>query len=347
MSPTIHIAIPPAIHRIFEDVQAIVSPLYLVGGSVRDILLGHEPHDYDFATPLPPDAIEAAVRTAGRKPYLAGKSFGTIGFTLDKHHIEITTFRAETYPAGSRKPIVEFIDTITHDLSRRDFTINAIALHSDGSLVDPFHGHADLRAGIIRTVGHAYDRYNEDPLRMLRAARFAAQFGFRIDEAAEHHAAKKAIKLLNISHERWVQELDKLLVSRHPAIGLNFLARTRLLHAMLPELAIQVGYDQDSPYHQLDLWQHTLKTVELSPPDATIRWAALFHDIGKPYVRQINTHGYSNYPHHELIGAELVEKIGRYLRWSNARTHAVRDIVRFHLEPNSPIETADSDARFI
>lgn len=346
MSPTIHISIPPAIVKIFEDVQAIVSPVYLVGGSVRDILLGYEPHDYDFSTPLPPDAIEAAVRAAGRRPYLAGKAFGTIGFTLDKHHIEITTFRTETYRADSRKPMVRFIDTITHDLSRRDFTINAIALHSDGSLVDPFHGYADLKAGIVRTVGHAYDRYNEDPLRMLRAARFASQFGFQIDHDTERHASKKALKLLTISHERWVQELDKLLVSPQPMVGLEFLARTRLLHAMLPELAIQVDYNQDSPYHQLDLWQHSLKTVQLSPPDVTVRWAALLHDIGKPYVRQINAHGYSNYPHHELIGAELILKIGRYLRWSNARTTTIHNLVRDHLEPGSPIETADGDARF-
>jgi putative nucleotidyltransferase with HDIG domain len=340
------ISIPSPIQHLFHEVESIISPVYLVGGSVRDILLGTIPSDYDFTTPLLPDEIELAIRAAGKRPYLIGKTYGTIGFKLQGHLIEVTTFRTETYSPGSRKPTVTFINDLTYDLSRRDFTINAMALKLDGTLIDPFHGHTDLSNKVIRTVNKAYDRYNEDPLRMLRTARFAAQFHCAIDLESETQAAKKAHKILEISQERWVQELDKLLVSSHVEIGLAFLARTRLLHFMLPELAIQVGYDQDSPYHQLELWEHTMKTVRLVHPGLNLRWAALLHDIGKPYVRQKNKHGYSNYADHELVGAELVTKIGRYLRWSNARTTAVHDLVRRHLETGSPLDDADSAARF-
>lgn len=340
------IAIPSPIKHLFREIEAIISPVYLVGGSVRDLLLGVEPSDYDFTTPLLPDEIELAIRQAGKRPYLIGKTYGTIGFKLQGYLIEVTTFRTETYTAGSRRPVVTFINDLTYDLSRRDFTINAMALKSDGSLIDPFHGHADLQNILIRTVNKAYDRYNEDPLRMLRTARFATQLNGTIDAEAEIQATKKAHKILEISQERWVQELDKLLVSDHVEIGLGFLARTRLLHFMLPELAIQVGYNQDSPYHQLDLWEHTMKTVRLVHPGLNLRWAALLHDIGKPYVRLINKHGYSNYTDHELVGAELVTKIGRYLRWSNARTTAIHDLVRHHLDAGSPLDNADSAARF-
>src|SRR5690606_19443383 len=320
---------------IITQVNEIITPAYLVGGSVRDALLGKQPHDYDFSTPLLPDEIENKVRQAGRRPYLAGKRFGTVGFKLDNCFIEVTTFRTEIYTAKSRKPTVEFIDDVTHDLSRRDFTINALAARVDGSLIDPFGGYEDLQSHLIRTVNKAYERYNEDPLRMLRAARFTAQLGFTVDPEAINQATKKAVKILEVSKERWSTELDRLLVADQPDLGLNFLADTRLLNFILPELAIQVGLDQDSPYHELRLWQHTVKTVGLTRNDLNLRWAALLHDIGKPYVRTVNRHGYSNYPDHAVVGAELVKKIGPYLKWSKARQQQTEQLVASHLDANS------------
>jgi tRNA nucleotidyltransferase/poly(A) polymerase len=327
-----------------QQVSRIVSPVYLVGGSVRDTLLGHEPKDFDFATPLPPDEIEKAVENAGLRTYTAGKRFGTIGFKIGDRMVEITTFRLETYTPGSRKPAVEFVDDITHDLSRRDFTINAMAMRQDGSIVDPFNGQDDLQKRLIRTVNKPYERYNEDPLRMLRAARFAAQLDFAIEEQTEHQAFKKAHKILEVSKERWVKELDKLLMSDHPKRGLGFLARTHLINFMIPELGIQVGYDQDSPYHQLELWDHTLKTVSLTPKDLSLRWAALLHDVGKPFARLKNKRGYSNYTFHELIGGGLTEKIGQYLKWPSERTRVVSQLVYDHLKPDSPLHNADTAA---
>lgn len=332
--------------RTFEEVAKIISPVYLVGGSVRDQLLGIEPKDYDFTTPLPPDEIEARVRRAGKRAYVAGRRFGTIGFKLGETSVEVTTFRSESYMPGSRKPRVEFVDDITYDLSRRDFTINAMALRRDGSLIDPFGGKQDLQRKVLRTVGKPQDRFKEDPLRMLRAARFVSQLGFTVDTATELRVLKHADKILDVSRERWVQELDRLLEGEHVAEGLEFLARTRLIVFMIPELSIQVGYDQDSPYHELDLWHHSVKTVELTPRHVVQRWGALLHDIGKPYVRVKNRRGYSNYMLHEVVGAELVKKIGRYLGWSNERTHDVTEIVREHLHNHSPIGIADDAARF-
>ena len=159
---------------LFAKVEQILTPVYLVGGSVRSSLLGQPPSDYDFTTPLAPDEIEAAVRRAGHKAYTIGKRFGTIGFKLDGHFIEVTTFRSERYHAGSRRPDVTFIGDITHDLSRRDFTINAMAIAPGGRLIDPFGGYDDLKNRLLRTVNKPFDRYNEDPLRMLRAARFVS-----------------------------------------------------------------------------------------------------------------------------------------------------------------------------
>lgn len=330
--------------EIIQAVAEIVSPVYLVGGSVRDSLLGHPPYDYDFATPLSPDEIEAAVRASGRRAFVAGKRFGTIGFKLGEHHIEVTTFRSETYTPGSRKPAVEFVHDITYDLSRRDFSINALAMREDGTIIDPFGGRDDLQNGIIRTVGKPEDRFQEDPLRMLRAARLASQLNFTIDEETEHRALKRSYHILEVSKERWTQELDKLLMTRWPEVGLHFLARTRLLNFMLPELAIQVGFDQDSPYHELSLWEHSVKTVRLTEPHINIRWAALLHDVGKPFSRTVNKHGYSNYVHHAEIGAEITDKIGLYLKWSNDRRHEVRKLVHDHLEEGSPVGFADGQA---
>lgn len=338
--------LPDPTQELIRQVEAIIHPVYLVGGSVRDILLGRPPHDYDFATPLLPEVVENSLRQAGVKPYLTGKRFGTITAKIASHHIEITTFRTERYRTGSRKPEVEFIDDITYDLSRRDFTINAMALRPDRRLIDPFGGLKDLKHHLIRTVNHPFDRYNEDPLRMLRAGRFAAQLGFRIERETEAQALKKAHLLLGVSHERWTGELDKLLSGEFPDQGLSFLARTRQLHYMLPELALQINYDQHSPYHELSLWEHTLKTVSLIEDDLLLRWAALFHDIGKPYVARTNRLGYNNYPHHELVGGEMVTKIGHYLHWPKERTEHVASLVRQHLEGDSPLSLADSQARF-
>jgi len=329
---------------IFTQLAEFIQPLYLVGGGVRDKLLGLKPKDFDFATPLDPDEIERRAKAAGKKVYTTGKRFGTVGVRLSGQTVEITTFRSESYQPGSRKPTVKFVDNITYDLSRRDFTINALAMKLDGSIIDPFGGHNDLAKKIIRTVGNASERFSEDPLRMLRAIRFAAQLDFNLASETKLRISKRAKQILSVSRERWVQELDKLLLSARPEKALELLAATRLINYLLPELAVQIGFKQDSPYHQLELWPHTLKTVRLSQPELNLRWAALLHDVGKPYVKTVNRNGYSNYVDHEIVGAELVLKIGHYLRWSNQRLKTVHDLVLDHLKDGSPLNKADAAA---
>lgn len=330
--------------KVISDVETILGTIYLVGGSVRDVLLGKTPKDYDFASPLNPDEIESKVRSSGKKAHITGKRFGTIGFKVGEHFVEVTTFRKETY-GKTRKPHVEYVHDITEDLSRRDFTINAIALRGH-HYIDPFGGKEDLSAKLIRSVGKPAERFNEDPLRMLRAARFAAQLDFEVEEHTLRAIERHGFKILNVSKERWMRELDRLLTSDHPDKGLHILADTDLVKYVLPEMRLQVGYDQHSPHHELSLWDHSVSTVKLSPNNVEARWAALLHDVGKPFVRQERPDR-SIYPAHDIVGAEIVKGIAKRMNWSNHRQHEVAELVRTHLEDDeNPVADADSLSRF-
>ena len=328
--------------KIIKKLEEVVSPLFLVGGSVRDKILGNEPKDIDLTTPIFPDEIQRKFKKAGYKLYEVGIKFGTVGVKVDNQIIEITTFRKEKYEKDNRKPEVNFVKDLESDLSRRDFTINSMAMDSSGNLIDPFAGQIDLAGKLIRCVGMPKTRFKEDPLRMLRAGRFASQLKFTIDQSVEDTVQQLAYKILTISRERWVMELDKLLMTDNPEIGLIFLAKTRLLNYILPEIALQVGYNQNSPYHSLVLWEHTIGVVKDSPKDSNIRWSALLHDIGKPFVRKDKKDGSaSNYVTHDFIGGEFVEKIASYLKWSNDRRDIVKNLVVNHLEDDSPLKEAD------
>ena len=328
---------------VHSAVESVISPVFLVGGSVRDELMGRDCDDYDFATPLDPDRIEQLVRAAGRRPYLVGKKFGTVGFKIEGCKVEVTTFRAESYVDDTRRPQVEFLTDLSDDLSRRDFTINAMAM-DDKMVIDPFGGRADIEARIVRAVGNPRERFKEDPLRMLRAARFASQLGFTVEPATVEAMQRYAHRILNVARERWVAELDKLLVGDDAAPALELLARAHLLRFMLPELSLQIGYDQNSVYHDRTLFEHTVAVVAATPPDVTLRWAALLHDIAKPYVRAEKPDR-STYVKHDLLGAEMVERTALYLKWSKARSEAVRELVRDHMLATSPLKTADDSAK--
>jgi tRNA nucleotidyltransferase (CCA-adding enzyme) len=331
-------------NNIILEVKKIIPLLYLVGGSVRDMLLNKEPKDYDFCTPLLPEEIENLIRQSGKKPYLTGKRFGTIGVRIDGQLVEITTFRCEKYAEGNRKPDVQFVNDLNEDLSRRDFTINAIAFDGE-KVIDPFGGQEDLNNKVIRCVGKPNDRFKEDPLRMLRAARFSSKLGFVIDKELEESVKQLNYKILEISKERWVMELDKILISDNPEVGLNFLIKTKLMNYMIPELSFQVGYDQNNPHHSLLLWEHTLEVVKNTSKDIELRWAALIHDIAKPFVRTENAKGYSNYIKHDLLSGEFVIRLALYLKWSNQRRENVYNLVVNHMTESSPLRKADTEAK--
>ena len=330
-------------NRIYEQVEKIISPVYMVGGAVRDELMGIEPKDYDFTTPHNPDTIEQKVRDAKRKPFLTGKKFGTVGVKISGYLVEITTFRTERYQKGSRKPEVEFVNDIMADLGRRDFTINAM-VKKDNKLVDPFNGQEDIKKKIIKSVGNATSRFKEDPLRMLRAARFSAQLGFSIDQAVLKSAAKLNYMILQVSRERWGAEMDRLLLSSYVDKGLNDLMEMGLFRYMIPELYLQKDYDQNSKYHASDLWKHTVRVTSSVPFDINLRWAALLHDIAKPFVR-IEKENRSIYANHDILGCEMVIRLGKYLRWSNKRIETVSELVKNHMRVDSPLRNADNAAK--
>jgi poly(A) polymerase len=328
------------VRDIIESVSAIVEPVYLVGGSVRDALMGRECTDFDFSTPLGPDAIEQAVRAAGRRPYLMGKRFGTVAFRLEDLTIEVTSFRSENYREGSRRPSVEFLPDLEQDLSRRDFTVNAMALHGD-ELIDLSGGQADLEAGLVRAVGDPTARFSEDPLRMLRAARFVSQLDFEIDSRTRQAAAGLADRILFVARERWMIELDRLLVGPGVEAALSLLADTGLLRFLLPEIGLQTHIARDTQQGARSVFDLTVEAVGSAPTEITARWAALLRDAAVPYLDtpQViapdpaesragrESPGDRACRDRALLGAEIVERTALYLKWSNRRREAVKQLV--------------------
>lgn len=308
---------------VTKRVNGIVSPAWAVGGCVRDALRDVPASDYDFCTLLVPDDIEAAVRAAGRKPYLVGKRFGTVGFKLPgdeaeqaagapMRYVEVTTFRTEAYEPGSRKPQVGFVDSLEEDLSRRDFTVNAMAFDGE-QLADPFDGQGDLERRIIRAVGDPVERLSEDPLRIMRAARFAAQLGFEIDEELADAMVSQRLALATVSHERWAAEMDKLLCAQSPGAGLDALLNCGALRLIVPELA---------SFSQLgrDLWDAMLAHVAEAPATPEARWAALLEGTGLAA-------GAATEAEVVAVSHEVAERTGLGLHWSKERIAAVLGLV--------------------
>lgn len=333
----------------YDVVNAIIDPVYLVGGCVRDFHLGRKVNDYDLCTPLTPDEIETRIKAAGKRCLDIGKKFGTLGIRHNGEVIEITSFRKEQYKPGSRKPDVEFIGNINADLSRRDFTINAMAWRNS-KVIDPFNGRQDLKDKLIKCVGNPTERFKEDPLRMLRACRFAGQLGYSIEEQTFKKMEEHAHNIMGVSKERYCIELDKLLMGDYVGDGLRFLFHSKLINYIIPELGLQYKFDQHSKYHVFYLHEHTVQTVENTPKDINLRWAALLHDVGKPFVfrekKRVNPEDPLQYGFykHELVGTEIVDHIAQYLKWSNDRRDTVKSLVLHHEDEDSPLREADKIA---
>ena len=303
---------------------------YLVGGSVRDALLDRTPEDVDITTSARPDAVEHIVRAWADHVWLQGQRFGTVGCEKDGMRMEITTFRAEVYRAESRKPEVVFSDDLETDLSRRDFTVNAMAIRlPEPELIDPFAGAADLAAHKLRTPLAPEVSFVDDPLRMLRAARFIA--GFQLEPVPELVAAVRELRhrLDIVSAERIRDELAKLLLIDDPSDGLWFLAETGLSDAFLPELNA-MRLEQDPIHTHKDVLAHTIAVVKNTRPQLVVRLAALFHDVGKPKTRSFAGGGVS-FHHHEVVGARMTEERLRALKFPNDIVDAVVQLVYLHL----------------
>ena len=315
--------------------------LHLVGGPVRDALMGRDSSDLDFTTDARPEIIERLVAPLASATWDTGIEFGTVGAQVGGLACEITTFRADRYDRRSRNPQVVWGTSLVDDLRRRDFTMNAMALSVTGSpgertFTDPFGGLADLARGVLRTPGTPEESFADDPLRMLRAARFVSTLGVRIDPEVTRAMTELAPELGRITAERVLAELTKLLMGADPRGGLEVLVGTGLAEIVLPEIpALRMASDEHGQHK--DVYAHTLQVLdqaidlETEGPDVVLRWAALLHDIGKPATRAFAPGGRVTFHHHEMEGAKLARKRLRALRASKDLIEDVSMLVKLHL----------------
>jgi len=316
--------------------------LAIVGGPVRDALLGRDVHDLDFTTDARPDDILRVVKPISSAQWDIGRDFGTIGARVKGEQVEVTTFRADSYDGVTRKPTVEFGDTLESDLVRRDFTVNAMALRVPGrTLVDPTGGVEDLVAGRLRTPVDPAVSFGDDPLRMLRAARFASQLGFAVDPDTEAAIADLRQTLSIVSPERIQGELVRLLQTDDPGRGIRILVETHLIDEFLPEIPA-LRLEVDEHHHHKDVYEHTLtvlrQAIELeksrnpdAAPDVPLRLAALLHDIGKPATRRLEPGGGVTFYHHDLKGARMARKRLQALRFDTDTINSVARLIELHL----------------
>jgi len=341
-------AVSPVLKEIALIFNAEGKQIYLVGGAVRDMLMGGKIHDWDLATDALPEEVTAIVRHAGGKVVPTGIKHGTVTVFYKKHSAEVTTFRLESgYTDGRRPDQVQFTGAIEEDLSRRDFTMNAIAMRlPDGEIVDPFAGGADIRAGVIRCVGNAAERFGEDGLRPLRAVRFAAQLGFKIEKNTLAAIGPALDVSAKVSKERVRDEIDKILASALPSTGFLLMEKTGLLELFLEELAVCRGIEQKG-FHRFDVLVHSLLACDYAAANGysrELRLAALLHDVGKPCVRKMGEEGVWTFYRHEEISAVMCRKILGRLRYPNAVTDSVCHLVKEHMFHYTP-EWKDSAVR--
>jgi poly(A) polymerase len=335
----------PVLHELGSAFDAAGHELYLVGGSVRDALLGRlTSPDLDFTTDARPEQVQQIVGRWADSVWDTGIDFGTVGVSKGDYRLEITTFRADRYDQVSRNPEVRFGDRLDDDLVRRDFTVNAMAVRitptGPGEFVDPLRGLAALRARVLDTPSAPSVSFGDDPLRMLRAARFVSQLGFTVAPRVRAAIEELAPQLARISAERVAAELDKLLLGDDPVAGIDLLVQTGTGEVVLPEVGgMQMAIDE---HHQhKDVYQHSLTVLRQAialedpppegGPDLVLRWAALLHDIGKPATRRHEPDGGVSFHHHEVVGAKMARKRLRTLKYSKQMVDDISQLVYLHL----------------
>ncbi|WP_326721953.1 MULTISPECIES: CCA tRNA nucleotidyltransferase [unclassified Streptomyces] len=337
--------VSPVADELARRFQEAGFSLALVGGSVRDALLGRLGNDLDFTTDARPEDVLKIVRPWADAVWEVGIAFGTVGAQKDalvgdvrqSFQIEITTYRSEAYDRTSRKPEVSYGDSIEEDLVRRDFTVNAMAVAlPEKEFIDPHGGLDDLSGRILRTPGTPEASFSDDPLRMMRAARFAAQLDFEVAPEVVAAMTDMAGRIEIVSAERVRDELNKLILSAHPRKGLTLLVDTGLSDHVLPELPA-LRLERDEHHRHKDVYEHTLIVLEQAMeleedgPDLILRLAALLHDIGKPRTRRFEKDGRVSFHHHEVVGAKMTKKRMTALKYSNDLVKDVSRLVELHL----------------
>jgi poly(A) polymerase len=334
------LAASAVVRRLSDAFSAAGQELALVGGPVRDAFLGRAVNDLDFTTSARPDEILAIVTPISETQWDMGRDFGTIGALILGEPVEITTYRADAYDGETRKPLVEFGDSLEGDLARRDFSINAMALRlPERVLIDPSGGMEDLIAGRLHTPGPAEVSFRDDPLRMLRAARFTSQLGFTVADETAQAMTAMASRLEIVSVERINAELSKLLLTDSPRAGIQLLVDTGLAQLFLPEVpALRLEIDEHA--HHKDVYQHSLTVLEQAigyekarghSPDLVLRLAALLHDIGKPATKRVEGRGVVSFHHHDVVGSKLATKRLTALRFDKDTILAVARLIELHL----------------
>lgn len=329
--------------RLFELFRKNGEELYLVGGYVRDRLLGRETGDFDFATSARPEVTKDILEAEDFRAIPIGMEFGTVATVINNDkgpvEVQITTYRCkESYKNGSRHPEVVFGKNLEDDLVRRDFTVNAMAMGENGRIIDPLGGRKDLKDKIIRTPLDPEETFSEDPLRMLRAFRFACRLGFSIENKALDAIRKHHSAILDISRERWKMEMDSLLTTEdgdQVSGVLQLMKETGILQDMIPQLKGMFMLDGMSQgrAHYGDVWKHTLDVVKNTARNRCLRWVALLHDIGKPFCRTVDEDGNTHFYGHEKIGSDYANKTAERFRFSKKERKCVSFLVKNHMRP--------------
>ena len=320
--------IPNSVLELINKLEDAGYETWVVGGCVRDHLMGNVPHDYDCCTAATPEQMQALF--AQRQLVLAGLKHGTVGVVTEEGVVEITTFRTEGGYLDSRHPDwVKFVRDVKEDLARRDFTVNAMAYSPRRGLCDPFGGQEDLKNGLLRAVGDPVLRFREDALRILRGLRFSARFGFEIEEATRTAMHTEIAGLDTLARERVLTELEGFLLA---ATARDILGGAELLCRIIPELAPQLGFDQKNPHHEHDIFTHTAMVVERAPKEPILRMAALLHDLGKVATFSLDEKGVGHFYGHAGLGAKMAEDILRRLKCSNALRDEVTWLIAHHMD---------------
>lgn len=342
-SHTVDFQVDPVVLELGQRFVDAGHELSLVGGPVRDLFLGRTSPDLDFTTDATPDQTVALIKKWADNYWEIGRAFGTIGMRKAGFQIEITTYRAEAYDPESRKPVVAFGSSLTDDLLRRDFTINAMALRLPSlELIDPFGGVRDLHGSVLATPGSPEASFSDDPLRMMRAARFASQLGISVHDDVRLAMSQMAERITIISAERVRDELVKLICGANPRTGVDLLVDTGLAEFVLPEVSA-LRLESDEHHRHKDVYQHSLQVLEqaaaletdadgdVPAPDFVLRFAALMHDVGKPATRRFEPGGAVSFRHHDMVGSKLTAKRMKTLRFDNDTIKAVARLVELHM----------------
>lgn len=332
---TTSIRLPRCAEMALRAIESAGFEAWVVGGFVRDCLMGREPGDLDIASSAPWERAASIFRDAGAAVFETGAKHGTITAVVEGVPIEVTAYRADgEYTDGRHPDSVRFVDNIEEDLARRDFTMNAIAYHPAKGLLDPFGGQDDIRNGFIRCVGDPCKRFSEDALRILRAVRFSAQLGFAIEEGTRNAMESLAGGLSKIAEERKAAELQKLLCSEHA--GDCLMGNMAVIGQAIPELAPLQGFDQRTPFHCYDVLEHTARVVDLVDRKPTLRWAALLHDVGKPETFTVDKAGQGHFKGHPAASARIAREVARRLRLPKAQTRDMLILIELHDNPIIP-----------